>query len=150
MPEILHYGDDDVMRLKDGAATINALIRRVSPQRLSERRFGEWSGVEVVAHVVDMAEVTRGRVERSIAETNPEVPSVPSGSLAAERDARRLAQRLTAAHARIVELLMEPGVLERPARHTEWGQATAGHFAAYHARHADEHIGELSRAFPPA
>jgi len=148
--EPLRYTDDDVMRLKDGAATVNALVRRTTRERLAERRFDEWSALEIIAHVVDLAEVTRMRVERSLAEDTPTIESVPSGTLAEERDPLRLAKRLQSAHARLVELLMEPGATERGARHTQWGDITAGHMAAYHARHADGHIGELSRAFPPA
>jgi hypothetical protein len=150
MAELLRYTDDDVMRLKDGSATVNALVRRTPRERLAERRFGEWSALEVIAHVVELAEVTRRRVERAIAESNPHLESVASGSLTPERDPRALARRLQSAHARIVDLLMEPGVPQRPATHPEWGEATAGHVAAYHARHADGHIGELSRTFPPS
>jgi len=148
--ELLRYDDDDVMRLKDGAATVNALVRRAGRERLAERQFGEWSAIEVIAHVVDLAEVTRRRIERTVAEQNPRIESVPSGTLTADRDPAALAKRLQAAHARIVDLLLEPGVAERPATHSEWGAANAGHFGAYHARHSDEHIRELSRAFPPA
>ena len=150
MAELLRYNDDDVMRLKDGAATVNALVRRTPRERLAERRFDEWSALDVIAHVVDLAEVTRSRLERSLAEQNPRIESVPSGSLTDERDPMRLAKRLQTAHAAIVELLMEPGAQDRPATHSEWGETTAGHFAAYHARHADGHISELSRSFPPA
>ncbi|TMD59926.1 MAG: hypothetical protein E6I87_08115, partial [Chloroflexi bacterium] len=59
--EPLQYTDDDVMRLKDGAATVNALVRRTTRERLAERRFDEWSALEIIAHVVDLAEVTRMR-----------------------------------------------------------------------------------------
>ena len=138
------------MRLKDGVATVNALVRRTPRERLAERRFDEWSAIEIIAHVVDLAEVTRTRVERSLAEDTPTIESVPSGTLADERDPLRLAKRLQTAHARLVELLMDPGATGRPATHSQWGRITAGHMAAYHARHSDEHIGELSRAFPPA
>jgi hypothetical protein len=150
MPELLRYTDDDVMRLKDGAATVNALVRRTRAERLAEPRFGEWNALEVIAHVVEMAEVTQARVERCIAEETPRIESVSSGTLTSERDPRALAKRLQGAHAKIVELLMEPGAPERAGRHPEWGLANAGHFTAYHARHADGHIGELSRAFPPS
>ena len=138
------------MRLKDGAATVNALVRRTPRERLAERRFGEWSALEVTAHVVELAEVTARRVERCLVETDPVIESVPAGALGADRDPRNLAARLQRAHARIVELLLNAGAAERRASHPEWGATTAGHFAAYHARHADEHISELSRAFPPA
>ncbi|HYY55383.1 MAG TPA: DinB family protein [Candidatus Dormibacteraeota bacterium] len=150
MAEQLRYTDDDVMRLKDGAATVNALVRRTRRELLAERRFDEWSALEVIAHVVHLAEVTRERVERTAAEHDPRIESVPSGSLIEERDPVVLARRLQSAHARIVELLMEPGSAQRPATHPEWGRTNAGHFAAYHARHADGHIAELSRAFPPS
>ena len=85
----------------------------------------------------------------SVVYTAPEIASVDSGAMLDERDPHALATRIWAAHAAIVELMMEPGVAKRPGTHPEWGRVPAEHFAAYHARHADEHFRELARAFPP-
>jgi hypothetical protein len=50
----------------------------------------------------------------------------------------------------MIQLLQRPGAADRTGRHRELGLVTAGHFAAYQAKHAGEHIAELQRAFPPA
>jgi hypothetical protein len=147
--EPLRYDDEDVMRLKDGAATIHRISLTNERERLSAPRSGEWSAVEILAHVAAMAEVTRERLERCLRESAPRIDSVPSGAMLDERDPRALAKRIAAAHAAIVELMMEPGAAARPATHSEWGKIPAEHFAAYHARHADEHLRELAGMFPP-
>lgn len=150
MTDLLTYDDDDVMRLKDGATTAQALVRRTPRAALEERRFGEWSAIDALSHVVALAEVTRERVQRCRAERDPAIQSVPDGAMLEERDPIALARRLQEAHRSIVELMMEPGLAERGAVHSQYGRVTAGHLAAYHARHADEHVSELSRAFAPA
>ncbi len=150
MAERLRFTDDDVMTLKDDVATVSALVRRVPRERLSAKRFGDWSAIELVSHVTNLAEITQRRVERCLAEEEPFLESVPSGTLDPERDPIALARRLQTAHAAIVDALLEPGAAERPARHPEWGQTDAGHVAAYHAHHAHEHLNEVSAAFPPS
>ncbi len=149
MAQALWYDDLAMMTLKDDAAAVNALVRRTPRGRLDERRFGEWSAVEVIGHVTYIAEVMRERIERCVAEDDPAIASVPDGALPDEREPVALARRLQAAHAAMVELLLEPGAAGRPAHHPEWGRVNAGFFAAYHAKHGHEHIVELARAFPP-
>jgi hypothetical protein len=60
-----------------------------------------------------------------------------------------LSRRLSAAHSRIVQMLQRPGAAARPARHSDWGDVDAGHFAAYQADHSHGHASELARAFQP-
>lgn len=150
MAALLRYDDDVVMTLKDDATTANALVRRTPRERLLERRFGEWSAVEVLAHVTDVAEVMRRRIERCVADDVPSIEAIGPGTLADEPDPLRLTRRLQTAHSAIVELLLEPGAAEREAIHPEFGRVNAGFFAAYQAKHGHEHIDELARAFPPA
>lgn len=146
----VRYDDGMLMTLKDDAATVNALVRRTPRQRLEERRFGEWSAIELISHVAYIAEVMRARIERCLAEDRPAIEAVPDGALTDERDPVALARRLQEAYAAIVDLLMKPGTAERRATHPEWGSVSAGFFAAHQATHGREHIGELARAFPPA
>ena len=148
-PETFRYGENDALTLKDDVATVSALVRRVPLWRLREPRFGDWNALEVMAHVTRVAEVVRGRIERCVREDAPAVPAIPEGDLVAQRDPLALARQLGDANAAIVELLREPGATERPATHPEWGSVSAGYFGARHARHAHEHVTELSRGFPP-
>ena len=137
------------MRLKDGSATIKRVVLTNPRDGLGVRRFGEWSAIDILSHVAKMAEVTRERLERCRREDAPAIASVDSGAMLDERDPHALATRIWAAHAAIVELMMEPGLAKRPGTHPEWGRVPAEHFAAYHARHADEHFREVAQAFPP-
>ncbi len=145
----VRYVDDMLMTLKDDAATVNALVRRTPRKSLEERRFGEWSAVELIAHVTFIAEVMRGRIERCLVEDRPAVAAVADGALTDEREPVALARRLQRAYAAIVALLMRPGTPERPATHPQWGDVSAGFFAAHQATHGHDHIAELATAFPP-
>lgn len=148
--ELLAYDEDRAFVLMDVAATVNAVVRRVPPERLRAARFGEWDAVELIGHVTDIAEVFAERVRRAVEEESPALTAVPEGMLGdSQRDPMDLARRLLAAHQRIVALLAAPGSADRPAIHQEWGRVTAGHLAAYEADHSSEHAAELSRAFPP-
>ncbi len=144
------YHDDLLMTLKDDAATVNALVRRTPRASLDERRFNDWSAVDLIAHVTLIAEVMRARIERCLAEDAPIIEAVPDGARDPERDPVKLAQRLQRALGGIVALLIQPGAAERPATHPEWGSVSAGFFAAHQATHGHEHVVELANAFPPA
>ncbi len=151
MGEILTYDDDKAFALMDGAATVNRIVRTTPFERLREKRFGEWSAVQVLGHLADVADVFAERVRRAIEEDAPRLEAIAGGSGAdPEADPTTLARRLLAAHQRVVALLQRPGAAERPAVHSEWGRVTAGHVAAYLADHTNEHMAELAPAFPPA
>ncbi len=49
------YRDDLLMTLKDDAATVNALVRRTPRAKLEERRFDQWSALDLIAHVAFIA-----------------------------------------------------------------------------------------------
>lgn len=152
--ERLRYDEDNAFTLADDAATVARIVRTVSPDRLRAEKFGEWTTVEVIGHLADASEIFAARVRRCIEEDRPALASFDQDALAAERrnaerDPLELSRRLSAAHAQIVRLLMSDGVRSRPGVHSEYGELDAGHFGAYQARHAHEHVTALAAAFPP-
>lgn len=152
--EHLRYDEDTAFVLADGAATLARIVRTVRGDRLRETRFGEWTAVEVLGHLADSAEIFAERVRRCITEDRPALPSFDQDALAAERrnaerDPMDLSRRLSAAHAQIVRLLMDPSARSRPGIHSEHGELDAGHFGAYQAQHTRDHVDELAKAFPP-
>lgn len=151
MVELLSYDEDTAFTLMDDAATINAIVRRVPVERLGSTKFGEWTALDVIGHVTDVAEVFAERVRRALEEDTPRLEPIPEGMAGdPHRDPMDLCKRLLKAHQRIVALMQLPGAAERPAVHGEWGRVNAAHVAAYQAAHSHEHTLELSREFPPA
>ena len=155
MTERLAYDEDTAFTLADDAATVSALVRRTDPSRLASTRFGEWTALQVLAHVTEAAEIFAERVRRCVEEEEPVIASWdPDAAMAAlERaplDAMALSRRLLRAHQSIVQVMQRPGAAERTALHAEWGHVPAAHFAGYEARHSHAHVAELAAAFPPA
>ena len=153
--EKLPYDEDKAFLLADDAATIARIVRTVPADRLRATKFDEWTGVEIIGHVADAAEIFAERVQRCIDEERPMVASYDQDAIARERknndrDPMELSRRISVAHARIVQLLQRPGAAARPGRHSDWGDVDAGHFAAYQADHSHGHTGELAKAFPPS
>jgi hypothetical protein len=152
--ERLRYDDDTAFALADDASTVARIVRTVTPERLRSVKFDQWSALEVIGHVADMAEVFAERVRRISAEERPTLPSVDQDAVAAERrnqegDPMRIAKRIQAAHGEIVRLLGNVANRARIGVHSEWGEVDAAHVAAYQARHAHEHVTELAAKFPP-
>ena len=150
----LTYDEDSAFTLADDAATLARIVRTVGADRLRSVRFGEWTGVEVIGHIADSAEIFAERVRRCIEEDRPTLASFDQDALAkerrnAERDPMELSRRVSAAHAEIVRRLMDERARSRPGLHSEHGELDAGHFGAYQARHGHEHAVELATAFPP-
>lgn len=152
--ERLRYDEDTAFLLADDAATLARIVRTVPRERLRATRFGEWTAVEVLGHLADSAEMFAERVRRCITEERPTLQSFDQDAIAAERrnaerDPMDLSRRVSAAHAEIVRSLMDEKVRSRPGIHSEYGELDAGHFGAYQARHARDHVDELAKAFPP-
>ncbi len=150
----LKYDEDTAFLLADNAATIARIVRTVPADRLRSTRFGEWSAVEVIGHLADGAEIFADRVRRCIDEERPALASYDQDAVAAERrnaerDPLELSRRVMEAHRRIVQLLAPIERRSRPGVHSDWGEVDAGHFAAYQAQHARDHVAELAKAFPP-
>ncbi|HEU5288211.1 MAG TPA: DinB family protein [Candidatus Limnocylindria bacterium] len=152
--ERLPYDDDTAFTLADDASTVARIVRTADRDRLRATRFDEWTALEVIGHVADMADVFAERVRRIVTEERPRLPSVDQDRIAAERrnnerDPMALARRIQAAHAEIVSLLADPANRARPGIHEELGEVDAAFVAAYQARHAHEHVSDLAAAFPP-
>lgn len=152
--ERLRYDEDAAFLLADDAATLARIVRTVPADRLRATRFGEWTAVELLGHLADAAEIFADRVQRCIDEDRPAIVSYDQDAVAAERrnaerDPMELSQRVMDAHRRMVQLLGPLERRSRPGVHAEWGEVDAGHFAAYQATHARDHVDELAKAFPP-
>ena len=153
--ERLRYDDETAFTLADDAATVQRIVRTTTADSLRATKFAEWTALDVLGHVTDMAEVFAERVRRMVGEERPRLASVDQDAVHAknrnnERDPMEFAKRLQAAHSEIVRLLTDPKNRTRPGLHGEWGEVDAAHVAAYQARHAHEHVVEVAARFPPS
>jgi len=153
--ERLRYDDDTAFTLADDASTIARIARTATAEQLRATKFDEWTALEVVGHVTDMAEVFAERVRRMVGQDKPHLAPVDQDAVQAERknnerDPMEFSKRLQAAHGEIVRLLTTPANRARLGVHGEWGEVDAAHVAAYQARHAHEHVTDLAARFPPS
>ena len=149
------YGDDQAFTLADDAATIQRITRAYPAAELRAKKFGDWTAVEVIGHVADMAEIFAERVRRMVTEDRPRLVAIDQDAVHAERrnnerDPMALAKRVQSAHGEIVRLLMDRANRARLGVHEEMGEVDAAHIAGYQANHSHEHVTELAAAFPPA
>ncbi len=150
MVQPLTYDEDKAFTLMDDAATVNRIVRTTPLEKLREKRFGDWSAVQLIGHLTATAEVFAERVRRAQDEDTPTLQAMPEGAGDdPAADPMDLARRLLTAHQRIVALLQRPGATARPAVHSDWGRVDAGHIATYQADHSKAHVAELAAAFPP-
>ena len=152
--ERLKYDDQTAFTLADDASTVARIVRTTAADKLRSVKFGDWTALEVIGHVADMAEVFAGRVRKIVSEDKPRLAPVDQDAVHAERknngrDPMDLSKRLQAAHGEIVRLLMNKADRDRLGIHGEWGEIDAAHVAAYQARHAHEHVTEIAAKFPP-
>ena len=152
--ERLRYDEGTAFTLADDAATLARIVRTTSAVELRAKKFAEWTALEVIGHVADMADVFAERVRRIASEDRPHLASVDQDRIAAERrnnerDPMELSKRVQAAHGEIVRVLQIVANRARTGLHDEMGEVDAAHIAGYHARHSHEHIGALADAFPP-
>lgn len=147
--DLKRYDDDKAFALMDGAATVARIVRTAGAERLRSTKLGEWSALDAIGHLTDIAEVFAERVRRALEEDTPTLQAVHGDGTPEERDPMELSRRLLQAHQSIVALMQRPGAADRPAIHSQWGRVNAGHIAAYQADHTDEHVRDLAAAFPP-
>lgn len=154
MTERLRYDDDAAFTLADDASTVARIVRTTTAEKLRAAKIGDWTALEVIGHVADMADVFVTRVRRCVTEERPLLESVDQDRIHAERrnnerDPMELSKRIQASHGELIRLLTPAEQRARPGVHAEAGELDAGHFGAYHARHAHEHVLELAPLFPP-
>jgi len=140
--------------LADDASTVARIARMATADALRAVHFGEWSALEVLGHVADMADVFAERVRRIANEDRPRLPGVDQDRIAAERrnnerDPMEFAKRIQAAHGEMIRILGTPANRSRLGIHEEQGEVDAAHVAAYQARHAHEHVSDVAAHFPP-
>ena len=148
------YDDDTAFTLADDAATVARIVRTVPAERLREERFDEWTGLEVIGHVADMADIFAERARRIATEDRPRLASVDQDAIHAERrnnggDPMSFAKRIQASHGEIVRLLADRANRVRVGIHEELGEVDGAFVGAYQAEHAHGHVGELASRFPP-
>ena len=153
--ERLRYDEDTAFALADDAATLARIVRTTPATDLRAKRFGDWTALEVIGHVADMADVFAERVRRIASEDRPHLVAVDQDKVHAERrnnerDPMELSKRVLAAHGEIVRLLMDKATRSRVGLHDEMGEVDAAHIAGYQARHSHEHATDLATAFPPS
>ncbi len=152
--ERLGYDDDNAFTLADDASTVARIARMASADQLRATKFGEWTGLEVLGHVADTAEMFAERVRRIASEDRPRLPSFDQDKIHAERrnntrDPMEFAKRIQAAHGEIIRILATPANRSRIGIHEEQGEMDAAHVGAYQARHSHEHVTEVAALFPP-
>ena len=153
--ERLTYDDDTAFTLADDAATVARIARTASADALRAVKFDEWTALEVLGHVADMADVFAERVRRIVGEDKPRLVSVDQDALHAQRknnarEPMEFSKRIQAAHGEMVQLLATKANRSRVGVHGEWGEVDAAHVAAYQARHAHEHVTDVAGKFPPS
>jgi len=152
--ERLRYDDDTAFTLADDASTVARIARMATADQLRAAKFDEWSGLEVLGHVADMAEVFAERVRRIAAEDMPRLPGVDQDKVHAERrnntrEPMEFAERIQAAHGEIIRILSRHANRSRLGIHEEQGEVDAAHLGGYHARHSHEHVSDVAAHFPP-
>ena len=153
--ERLRYDDDTAFTLADDASTVARIVRTATADQLRAVKFDEWSGLEVLGHVADTADVFAERVRRIAAEDRPKLPNMDQDKVHAERknnarEPMEFAKRIQAAHGEIVRILSTHANRARLGIHEEQGEMDAAHVAAYQARHSHEHVTEVAARFPPS
>lgn len=152
--ERLTYDDETAFTLADDASTVARVARMATADELRAAKFDEWTGLEVLGHVADMADIFAERVRRIVTEDRPKLASADQDAIHAERknnarDPMEFAKRIQAAHGEIIRLLSTPADRARTGLHGEWGEIDAAHVAAYQSRHAHEHVTGVAAKFPP-
>lgn len=113
---------------------------------------GEWSIVEIVAHLGDAEERMLARVRRMLSEDEPQLAAFDQEALAIERDYQ--AMDLMAAYRRFVELRSEhidvmtgldPADWDRTGMHEETGRISIHQITAHMAAHDSIHLAQISR-----
>jgi hypothetical protein len=152
--ERLTYDEDTAFTLADDASTVARIARMATADQLRAVKFDEWTGLEVLGHVADAAEVFAERVRRIAAEEKPRLPAMDQDKVHAERrnntrEPMEFARRIQAAHGEIIRVLATPANRARLGIHEEMGEVDAAHLGGYQARHSHEHVTDVAAHFPP-
>lgn len=133
--------------------TLRALVRGITDEQARQRpNTGEWSIVEVVAHLGDGEERAHERVRRMLEQDHPFLPAYDPAALAEERDYRSMS--LAAALARFERLRAEQVATlarldaagwARSGQHEEAGRITVESLTRHMAAHDAIHLAQIAR-----
>lgn len=142
--------------LRSNPVTLRTLVRGLSDAELRRRPAdGEWSVLEVVAHLGDTEERTIARVRRMLDEDNPTLPGYDQEALAIERrynemdfdEALERFERLRAEHVALLESL-DGEAWQRRGTHTEQGPMTIQTFESHSVGEDSDHMAQIARLIP--
>jgi hypothetical protein len=145
--------DELLKALRSNPVTVRALLRDLDDAAIRARPApGEWSIVEVVAHLGDTEERTLGRVRRMLDEDNPTLPGFDQAALAVERryhemdfaEALRRFLSLRAEHLALLEALDDAG-WRRPGVHAENGPMSVQLYESHIAGEDADHMAQIAR-----
>lgn len=113
---------------------------------------GEWAAIEVLGHMADADERGLARIERMLAEDNPELPGFDQAALVAESrhiDGRMMIEldRLEAAVTVLVARLagLDDAGWQRTGRHAEHGPITVASLVAHTTGQDVDHLAQIAR-----
>jgi HAD superfamily hydrolase (TIGR01549 family) len=138
--------------LNGTSAAIDSICRNLSPAAWRTHiEPGEWSPVEVVAHLRDVErEVNLPRLQKILSEDNPFLPGVDSDRWAAERRyideiGNRALHGFISARMQTVDLLVRASEQdwERPARHAIFGRTYLKELVSFTVGHDQIHTRQL-------
>jgi hypothetical protein len=132
---------------------LRTLIRGIPDGALRHRpEPDEWAIVEVVAHLADTDERTLGRLQRMLAEDEPQLPAYDQAALAVERGYIRSSveaelDRFEAIRTEQVELLaaLDDGGWRRIGHHAEHGPITVQQLTAHSVGEDMDHLAQIAR-----
>ena len=139
--------------LRSNPVTLRTLVRDLDDAAVRRRPAdGEWSVVEVVAHLADTEQRALERVRRMLDEDNPSIAGFDQAALAVERRyhemdvAEQLArfEALRAEHVALLESLDDAG-WTRPGIHQEQGAMTVQLYEAHMAGEDADHLAQIAR-----
>lgn len=142
-----------LMALRSNPVTLRALVRGLSDAELRRRpEPGEWSVLEVVAHLGDTEERTIARVRRMLREDNPVLPGYDQAALAVERrynemdfdEALTRFEQLRSEHVALLDSLDNAG-WQRRGEHEEQGPMTVQLYESHSVGEDANHMAQIAR-----
>jgi hypothetical protein len=145
------WDDPHGSALNKVVADLASLADRVGDPGLRSVRLGEWSGKQVLGHLVGTGELFAWRIRRMIAEERPRYPVFLQDAAVREggfddSDVDELVERFARASEQIARAMADPGARGRVGIREPDVEQVAGRVAVHHVEHSRGHIDELARA----
>jgi uncharacterized damage-inducible protein DinB len=139
--------------LRATPVVLRTLVRGVDDERAREAPGeGEWSIVEVTAHLADAEEKAADRIARITGEDEPTIEGYDQVALAERRGYLGMAlsdvlQRFEALRARRIVLLdgLDEAAWRRTGRHVDEGALTLYRLTAHMCKHDAIHLAQIAR-----